>query len=327
MSKIIQINKLYDYNLDMCFGVIGMDLETREIKYYSYYNENGEYDPNGLYEFHLDQLKENSIIKKHLQDSNYKKQDLFDRVPTSIANLTIDLLDQHQKYNLKYHYPMDYLNQNSKNLSLRYITSWSAIERVQPHAFYLPVENEIVLITTRMIFDQEEIENTTIKIKNSLLHEIGHLKVADCTLNEEKNIFHVKTGFDEHDVKVQPVVLDNHDLFYITTCVCDAKNNYGKALEEIINDYDCSLVDPLYFGTYPKLGERLDRLCGNTLLLSRYTKGVDFLYDHLQQIIPSNYLASELLEHIGNSVCGDDPKASENKAMQLIKKYEHTLQK
>lgn len=328
MSKIIQINKLYDYNHAIPFGVVGIDLETKRIKYYSYYNEKEEYRPNGLYEFYPDQLKENSIIKEHMRDKNYKKYNLFDQAPTSMAYLTIDLLNKHQEYNLEHHYPVNYLSQNRKNLSLKYITSWSTFERVQPSALYIPVENEIQVITPRMMPDHEATEEEKIRIKNSLLHEIGHLKVTNYTINEEKNILHVKTGFYENNVKTRPIMLENNDIFYKIEQVPNAMDCYQeRALEEIINDYDCSLVDPFYSGNYPKLGERLDRLCGNILLLSRYTKGADILYDHLYQIIPSNYLASELLEHIGNSIYGGDPKASENKAIQLIKKYENTLQK
>ncbi len=72
MSKIIQIDKLYDNCHEMNFGYIGIDLETRKRKYYSYYNLNHEYSCENLYEFDPNNLDGCSKIGWHMYHCNHK---------------------------------------------------------------------------------------------------------------------------------------------------------------------------------------------------------------------------------------------------------------
>ena len=39
MNQIIQIAKLYDSHHKINFGYVGIDIDTRKIKYYSFYDD------------------------------------------------------------------------------------------------------------------------------------------------------------------------------------------------------------------------------------------------------------------------------------------------
>ncbi len=43
MNQIIQIAKLYDSHHKINFGYVGIDIDTRKIKYYSFYDDKGKY--------------------------------------------------------------------------------------------------------------------------------------------------------------------------------------------------------------------------------------------------------------------------------------------
>lgn len=149
------------------------------------------------------------------------------------------------------------------------------------------------------------------------------MKASNYRLDEENNILYVKTGFYWSEIELKPITLENGDIFYKITKVPEKwKNRNEKALEEIINDYDCSLVFSSFNGNYPKIGKRLNDLCDKKLTYARYDLGIKQFYLSLQNIINSKDLANELLEHIGDSIYGYDPEESENKAIELIKKYE-----
>ena len=43
MNQIIQIAKLYNSHHKINFGYVGIDIDTRKIKYYSFYDDKGKY--------------------------------------------------------------------------------------------------------------------------------------------------------------------------------------------------------------------------------------------------------------------------------------------
>ena len=322
MSKIIQIKELYDNYHCMYFGYVGIDLETKEIKYYSFYNANQEYNKNSLYEFNPNNIETGSYIGWHMYHCSYKRPSLSDKLPNELVQLVPLFISQHKEYNINNNYPVQNIDQNSTNLSIQYRSNFSLFGDSGFAAIYIPVENIIGLTTDKTRWNtlsSDEKEDS----KNSLIHEIGHMKVSNCKLDEENNILYVKTGFYWSTIQLEPIILENGDIFYKIVKVPEKWQNCNeKALEEIINDLDCSLAFNSFKGSYPKLGTKLNDLCDKKLTFARYDIGIEQFYISLKKIINSQDLASELLEHIGDSVYGYDPEDSEKKALQLIKKYE-----
>ncbi len=322
MSKIIQVGSLYDNYHEMDFGYRGIDMETKKIRYYSHYDSNQKYNINSLYEFDPNNVEEDSYISWHMAHCKYKDNS-SKKIPDELEQLVKSLIEQHKQYNISNNYPIEDINQNSVNLSIQYQSNFSLFGDSEFSATYTPVENIIGLTTA-----QSEWNNLSDDDKDSLIHEIGHMKASNYKLDEINNILIVREGFYISKVNLEPVMLENGDIFYMVINVPKKCDNYpGRALEEIINDLDCSFAFNSFNGTYPKLGKRLNDLCDKKLTYARYDTGIEGVYQCLQKIIDSRDLADELLENIGDSIYGYDSEISENKALQLIKRYEDNLSK
>ncbi len=319
MSKIIQIKKLYDYYHDMCFGYIGMDLDTRKIRYYSHYNNKQKWCCNILYEFDPKKLQDDNIISWHM---HYCKQKLtlIKSIPEELDLLIKSFLKQHRNYNITNNYSIENIDKNSVDLYLKCQSDFSLFSSLEYRAIYIPVLNVVELNCNKSTLDSLSQDD-----KCSLIHELGHMKVSSYRLDEANNLLIVKTGFYLRKVVLEPTILENNDIFYKTLNTVPKENNIEEALEEIINDLDCSLAFKSFKGNYPRLGNLLNGLCNGSLTYARYNGGLDKVYMELQKIIDSRDLAHELLVHIGDSIYGCNPEISENKALQLIKKYEEKL--
>lgn len=90
----------------------------------------------------------------------------------------------------------------------------------------------------------------------------------------------------------------------------------------MINNLDCSNIFPGFHSNYPDFGNSLNELCDGRLFLERYENGIDKYYDNLYSIIKSRDLADDLLGEIHASIYGTSRDKNEEKARNLIKKYE-----
>lgn len=316
MSKIIQIDYLYDNYHEMNFGYIGIDLDTKEIKYYSYYNLKQEYNEKTVYEFDPNNLEVGSKISRHMYHCNHKSS-LAETLPSELKQLVKKIINQHKQYNINNNYPIEYIDKNLINLSIEYRSNFSLFGDLGFSATYVPVENTIGLA-----IDKSKWENLSNDEKCNIIHEVGHMKASSYRLDEVNNILIVKTGFYLSKVELEPINLENGDIFYRIISVPKRLENCNeRALEEMINDLDCSLAFSSFNGNYPKLGKKLNDLCDQKLTYARYDIGIEEIYTCLQKIIDSKDLADELLEYVGDSIYGYDPEISENKASQLIKRY------
>lgn len=317
MSKIIQLETLYDNYHEFDFGYIGMDLDTKKIKYYSYYNLKQEYDRNSLYEFDPNNLEIGSKICWHMYHCKHKSI-LSEEVPKEFEQLVKCFINQHKQYNINNNYPIEYIDSNLVNLSIQYQSNFSLFNNSNFSATYTPVENVIGLA-----FDKSKWTKLSNDEKDSLIHEIGHMKASRYKLDEVNNLLILKTGFYWSKIKLEPIILENGDVFYKIINVPEKwENCTERALEEIINDLDCSLAFSTFNGSYPKIGKRLNDLCDKKLTYARYDVGIKELYTSLQKIIDSHDLVDELLGYIGDSIYGYNCEISENKTLQLIKQYE-----
>ena len=324
MAKIVQIDKLYDIYYRMIFGYVGVDLETGEIKYYSFY-DNDNYNPGMLYEFDINNVK-GKYLTGHMKYCYYQREGYL---PRQVKNQVDEIIDSHKNYNMKNGYPTTDLDFNKNNLSVKCINILNIfgnsinVGALNISGGYIPVSNIINLKTIG--YDCEYIPpNVKLQQTRVLVHEVGHMKVTRCVLDERCNKLLVKTGFYDSEAELRPCLLQNGDVFYILQNVPNLDiNKEGRALEELINDVDCSIAFPSYNGSYPKIGNQLNKLCDGKLLMARYENGLDTYYSSLTSIINSENLAIELLGHLSESVYGSEPKSSEEKAMKLIKKYQN----
>ena len=304
MSKIIQISKLYDNYNEMIFGYVGIDIESKKIRYYSYYNSNNEYTPNTLYEYNPTELNTDSIINWHMYHCDYKRPEISQELPKNLTNLIHSYINKHMIYNLNHNYTIENINNNKKNLSIQYEHTFSLLSDPSFSACYVPVEN-IILLTT----DETEWKELSPKekkdFKNILIHEIGHMKASYWTVDDINNVLYVKTGFYHTQSELEPIVMETGDIFYkMITTPNKWEHQVERALEEIINDLDCSYAFPKFYGVYPQFGEKLNELCDRKLTYARYNNGLEQLFIHLQSIINSKDLAIELLENIKDSIYG-----------------------
>lgn len=324
MSKIIQINELYDKYHRINFSYVGIDLETKEIKYYAHYNSKREYYGNLLFEFDPSNLDNESPISWHMHHCTFKRTSLSDKLPDELVELSICFINKHKEYNINNNYPIQNIDENLINLSLQYRSNFSLFGGTGFSAIYIPVDNIIGLTIDKTNWDSLSYDIRDSYI-NSLIHEIGHMKVSNWKLDETTNILSVKTGFYWNEVELNPIMLENGDIFYKIAKTPKERKNYNQeALEEIMNDFDCSLAFSSFNGKYPKLGKRLNDLCDEKLTYARYGIGIEELYTGLQKIIDSRDLVDELLEYISDSIYGYDTEMSGKKALQLIKKYEES---
>lgn len=322
MARIVQIDKLYDHYHHMTFGYAGVDLETGEIKYYSFYDHNDHYNSRILYEFDMNNLN-GQYLPWHMKYCCYKRPSFSSQLSQKLRSAVDEVIDNHKKFNIENGFPTTNLDFNRKNLSIKSINVLNLFGTNNVCGVYIPVSNVVELINCDC--DQECISSEELLQQNSvLIHEIGHMKVTKCDLDEKNNKLLVRIGFYNSEVALEPFELQNGDVFYkIENMPGKSINKEGRALEEVINDVECSIIFPSYIGNYPKFGKQLNELCDGKLLMARYTNGIDDYYSGLTNIINSEDLATELLGNLSESIYGSEPKRAEEKAMKLIKKYQN----
>ena len=228
MSKIIQIGNLYDNYHKMDFGYRGIDIETKRIRYYSHYDLNQKYNVNSLYEFDPNNIEVDNHINWHMAHCKYKSNS-SKKIPDELEQLVKSLIEQHKQYNISNNYPIEYIDQNKISLSIQYQSNFSLFSDSEFSATYTPVENIIGLTTV-----QSEWNNLSDDDKDSLIHEIGHTNASCYKRDQVNNVLIVKEGFYINDAKLNPIILENGDIFYMVINVPKKCDNYpGRALEEI----------------------------------------------------------------------------------------------
>lgn len=323
MKKIIEVRKLYDSINHIEFGCIGIEEDSNKIRYFSHYNDLGEYNLNFLYEFNIASPKL-KILEYHLANCTIKDSYLNENLPKDLLNIIQDAFKKYKCYNKKVNLPNTFLFKNQLFMIVENEINLENNNR-QCNAQYNPYSNSLFFKLEKW---QELTDREKEQMENTILHEIGHLKVTQKTL--KSNNLYVQCGFNTDEIKLQPILLSNGDVFYKPQ---KGKNEIYKPeiiIEEIINDFDCSKVSTNFQGNYPSFGSRINNLCDNELQIARYTNGMSVLTSHLLSIIKSKDLLEELLGTLYASVYSYDKwdrQTQEERADQLLLKYEKVKQK
>lgn len=320
MNKIIQISTLYDKYHEMVFGYVGVDIDTGNIKYFSHYDQKDKYNPCMLYEFDINNCK-SQYLRWHLCHCSYERPYFSDDLPKELINSLDNIITKHKLYNEKNNYPINNLEFNKKNLSVQYAYNFSLFGNGNFAARYTPVANIIELTTNEIDWYELSLSDKE-RVKNSIIHEVGHMKTSKYELNERKNKLFINTGLYSSEITLESYPIYDSGIFYtVQKNLTNNNTELYRNLEEIINEVDCSYAFPQYIGNYPTFGKQLNELCDRRLLTARYNGGIDVYYDSLKSIINSESLATELLEYINESINGINPKDSEEKVYTLLKHY------
>lgn len=324
MKYIIQIGALYDKHYKMVFGYVGKDLETGEIHYYAKYDNLGHYSSDCLSEFNINQMDYSEPLLRHLSYCDYiKDKEMVRELPKEILTLTFEMINKHLVYNKENGYPIEFLTNNSSNLSVEYTSALSLFSDAEFSGRYVPVQNTIdIPITASEWENYGDQEKKT--AKDTLLHETGHLKVSTHRLDIPNKLLNIRTGFYNSTVNLEPVVLANGDIFLKPNRNNILDDDYGRILEEIMNDFDCIQINPNFNPVYPNVGHMLNELCDGRLQMARYyDDGIEELYDSLFKLIESRDMVDELLESIKYASEYDDSNCEENNShmMKLLNLY------
>lgn len=319
MSIIVEIKKLRDNYRNIDFGYVGVDLNTKEVHhYYEDINRNiTEFDINNL-------ADEQFFLKEYLHNCIYKRQ-INEKIPNDILDLTKKIIEKHIIYNKFKAFPVNMLENSSRTLSINYENNNTLFRNYKFSGKYIPIKNSIQIPINESKWKKYN-ENDKEELSQTILHEIGHMKATKYKLDIRNKQIQLISGFYKTTILIEPIQLKNSD---ISLKYVDVKNNYeneiDKIIEEIMNDYDCKLINPSYITTYPNIGHILNKLCDNSLEIARYQEnGIDTLNYYLKSIIKSNYLIDELYENIIESTESQIHGYNKNtkKLIKTLKKYE-----
>lgn len=305
MSKILWISDLIDSKSNIKFGYAGIDLETKNIRYFTFY-KNGVIYQNQLWEIDYNKLIK---IVPEVCDGYPKINFFSEELPKEILSLKKKLLNQHKLFNEQNNLPIEWLNINDSNLSFKYKTkpysSYSPKYYAINRGAYEGTQNHITLYMHKDIWSSLSL-NDKIKFNGLLLHELGHLKAT--TYSIKNNNFSYKCGLSEFKIPSKIISISNKDDFYLYPNLISYDNSNARLMEEMINDLECKLINPKYEIWYP-YGNILNDLCDSKLISARYTiNGMDTFYEEMESIIPKENLANELLALIDNSEDEDAKK-------------------
>lgn len=330
MRKFIEIGSINDFYERVIFGYVVYDIETKEIKYYTYFDKYDIYTPNTLHEFDPDNKDPNYYVNDHDFFGRYKREKIFPILPDELIEEVNLAMEPHLKFNKENNLPTKYLEENQKYLSMDYAMDivdflHRDIEDLLS-AYYDSAKNSINFFATKFDYANLTDEGKD-ELKHACRHEVGHMKVTNNKLDEVNNKLFIQTGFNHNTRNVHPIKTDDGNVVYLLG-ETDPNRYYELeyALEEFANDFDCLLTfKGDYQGVYPTLGSKLNNLFKGQLLNLRYTSTVADLIAYLQEIIPSERKAFELFCTLYDSICKSTRKEAVPKALALIADYEKKL--
>lgn len=321
MNRILKLQDLYDASTMLMFGFVGLDVDTKQIKYFICLDENRNFDLRFAKEFNPHNI---DTLPVYYGDYELKKFDtLFPRELQSFADET---LKTHQKYNEDNNYSTSFIQANEP--SLRYVSKLYPLN--VNTAKYVPFKNLIVISTSAISWPALSPSEKKY-VKDGIVHEQSHAKATRFSFDEKKSLLNIIMGYWEYSISYNPVAINDNIIFLETPNDLAAKSHLtprekaSKAIEEISNDYECYKVFPLYQGYYPALGKEFDTLCDGNFLQGRYNDGLSLLENYLWQIEPSKYMINDLFASLTEATLYGDTKA-EVHARNLIKKY-HDLKR
>ncbi|MCX4365173.1 MAG: hypothetical protein OSJ70_05310 [Bacilli bacterium] len=332
MKKFIELGNIFDFYENTIFGYIVYDIESKEVKYYSFFNKEDIYTPGVLHEFDPFNKDPNYYVNDHDFFGRKKRTTISPSLPEELVEYINSAILLHRSFNKNNNLPTEYLDENKKYISIDYNMSFgSFLDRsleLLSSAFYNAGDNSINFHVSKQDWSSlpKEIKD---KLKYVARHEVGHMKVTNYTLDESNSKLLVQTGFNHDSMDVKLFKTDDGDAVYVLGEIDYNKDKEIEiGLEEIANDFDCLVASNGDFPvSYTEIGRDLNRLFGGKLLEFRYNATVDDLVAYLREIIPSEDMAYELLDTLTHVIYIDEREKYEQKALSMMKTYEKELAK
>ena len=299
--------------------VIGLDMESGEIKYYTFLDNDCRYNEDNFHLIDFNSMP-NCMLKSWL--GNFKRFNNRENLPDYLKDVLDEYLKKHRDYNLKNGFPVDALDFNFPHLETKYCNIPDARLVFVCHGDYCSPENSIELISNGNIKGiakhQRDIE------KNVLFHELGHLKVTRTMLDKETQKLNYSVGFAKFACELIPICMVGDDLIYIGKKRIE--NGHLNALEETFNDYECSLANENYSFIYPLYAPILMDLSNGTFLKARNENDSEEYFKVMMRIINDENMARKTLEMMYH---GLDSKAAVERsgAFKLLRKYQNVKNK
>ncbi len=295
MSQLFTLNRLIDGYSGLFFGYSGFDFDTHKVRYFSFY-KNGVKQQQ-LFEFSLENT--GIIFNYRLSFKRIQRESFSKDLPPEFRLMKEKLLAKLKTFNDNYSLPTTLLEKNKKFLSLQY-DSWFANfhsefkDTILNSGCYHELTNTIELYCNQAVW-----KGLTLSEKYclycTLLHELCHMEASTSFIKQ--NILFARCGFSSYEIPLKLIQEINGDLLYENDNPPEL-NKRENILEEIINEYKCTLITQNYIKSYPDYGSVINDLCDNNLLEARYTNGIETYYERMTSIIPSTFLAEELLDSI-----------------------------
>lgn len=330
MRKFIEIGDIYDGYERVTFGYIVYDIETKEIKYYTFFDKSDIYTPDTLHEYDPNNRDPNYYVNDHDFFGRSKREKVFPNLPEELVSEVKSAIEPHRNFNKDNNLPTEYLDENQKYLVIDYVMDLETMIHkdldVLSSAYYSSIRNSINFFASK--YDYANLpDDLKEELKYTCRHEVGHMKATDIKLDDVNNKLLIQTGFNHNARNVHPIKTDDGNVVYHLGN--NDPNRYHEleyGLEEFANDFDCLLTfKGDYKGVYPTLGGRLNNLFKGNLLNLRYTVTVADLIDYLREIIPSEDMAYELFCNLYDSLFQERKKEAVPKVIALIADYEKKM--
>ena len=265
--NVLEISKLHDFYRDIDFGYIGTDIDTGKIYYFSNFDQCGLYSKHKLYEFNDENISFN--LANSLKFSPYKTG--FDKKLSHSFDIILEqCCDQHRKFNLEHHYPMDNLDDNFKKINLKFGFGEMMDNSINYDGIYNPLKNTIDVSISDYLwltYNEEQKQKT----RNNILKELGHVKATYKKVNS--NSIYIKIGFCEYKINcTKETTYSGNTLYHPYDIKSFSNKELSYVFEEIFNEYECSLIDSNFHTRYKDILDRLVKIYDKELLLFRYKK-------------------------------------------------------
>lgn len=312
MNYVLYLDELKDYVNDFTYGCVGVDLKTGKLRYFHYFDENHQLNPNILHEFDINHI-EDEFVKMAYANDGWRFES-FSGINSEWKSCVPTAINEHLAYNKSKGLPVDQLMFNQKWLSI------FGDYFLKSAGKYTSTNNRIEINTRNLNYLPKQLELEY--FKDMLAHELGHAKVA--SLIVDGNVLQDRVGFANWKWKIERISISANEVLVKIGALLRECTHGEQVLEELVNERELVEMDENYSLSYPCFGSLLNYLCDSKLDMARYVDGIDVYYDQMMQLISSRDMADEVLETIyddGNMYNPKYKKSIEGRTRVLLNKY------
>lgn len=268
------IVELYSLEVDGTVVLVGLNLDTRELSFYT--EKNGVILP-------VSQTIRNQTIKMISQQSEVYSNEFKTMLENSINSC--------RNYNDKKGYSNLNLEKNTRHLSV--LCSKSDLS--QSSASYDVFNNTFTFALPDQYWDLSGISGflKARTINQITSHEVGHMSVSDISIDNDNNLVG-SIGFLQMKMPIRTCIeTSDGSNYYILDKKQEIIENGARGLEELFNELEND--ERTNSSITPNFAYRLDRITDGKLRFARQNHSLTDYYISMQNIVPSRDKAMLLL--------------------------------